>query len=116
MEKVASLIREEVSTLFAREFNDSSYGFMTVTDVRMTADLKIARVYVSVMGNVNTREQSMKRLEEHKPAIRHNVGAHLRLKFTPEIHFYLDDTMDRVERIEMLIKEIHKPRTTDENG
>lgn len=115
MEKVASLIREEVSVLFAREFSDSSYGFMTVTDVRMTADLKIARVYVSIMGNVKTREQSMKLLEEHKPAIRHNVGAHLRLKFTPEIHFFLDDTMDRVERIETLIKEIHKPRNTDDN-
>lgn len=108
MEKVASLIQQEISALFAHEFSDSTYGFMTVTDVRMTADLKIARVYVSILGNVELRERSMKRLEEQKPNIRHIVGSHVRLKFTPEIHFYLDDTMDRVERIETLIKQIHK--------
>lgn len=87
---------------------------MTVTDVRMTADLRIARVYISIMGSAETRKNSMKLLEEHKPQIRHNVGSHLRLKFTPEIHFYLDNTMDRVERIESLIKQIHKPRDTND--
>lgn len=108
MEKVASLIKEEVSALFAREFSERTYGFMTVTEVRMTADLKIAKIYVSILGNTEQREHSMKLLEEQKPAIRHFVGSRIRLKFTPEINFFLDDTMDRVERIETLIKQIHK--------
>lgn len=106
-EKVASLIREVISNLLSREYNGVEYGFLTVTDVRMTADLKIAKVYVSILGSAEVRERSLHLLEEHKPSIRHTVGTHVRLKFTPEILFYLDNTMDRVERIETLIKQIH---------
>lgn len=107
-EKVASLIKEEIGLLFARDFNDSSYGFLTVTDVRVTADLRIAKVYVSVFGNADVKSRSMKLLEEQTPGIRHIVGSRIRLKFIPEIHFYLDETMDRVQRIETLIKQIHR--------
>lgn len=108
MEKVASLIKEEIGVLFTREFNEGTYGFLTVTDVQMTKDLKIAKVYVSILGESDTRARTLKMLDEQKPNIRHILGSHIRLKFTPEIQFYLDDTMDRVERIENLIKQIHK--------
>ena len=108
MKKVASLLKEEIGMLFTREFSDASYGFLTVTDVTVTPDLKIAKVYVSILGNADVRERTMGVLEEQKPNIRHVVGSHIRLKFTPEIHFYLDDTLDRVERINTLIKQIHK--------
>ncbi len=107
-EQVASVIKEEIGILLTREFNDPSYGLLTVTDVRMSADLKIAKVYVSILGNADVRERMMKVLDEKKPGIRRIVGSHIRLKFTPEIHFYLDDTLDRVERINNLIKQIHK--------
>lgn len=107
-EKVASVIKEEIGELFTRKFNGGTYGFLTVTDVHMSADLKIAKVYVSILGNKDVSERTLKLLEEQKPNIRHIVGSHVRLKFTPEIHFFLDDTMDRVERIENLIKQIHK--------
>lgn len=108
MEQVASLIKEEIGILFTREFNDPSYGFLTVTDVLMSADLKIAKVYVSILGNADVRGRTMNLLEAQKPGIRHIIGSHIRLKFTPEIHFYLDDTLDRVARIHNLIKQIHK--------
>ena len=107
-EKVASLIKEEIGVLLTREFNDNSYGLITVTDVHMTADLRVAKVYVSILGNPEVRDRTLKLLDERKPGIRHVVGSHIRLKFTPEIHFYLDDTMDRVVRIENLIKQIHR--------
>jgi len=108
MEKVASLIKEEMGILFTWEFNDASYGFLTINEVQMTQDLKIAKVYVSILGNPDVRERTMKMLDEQKPNIRHSIGSRIRLKFTPEIHFYLDDTLDRVERINNLIKQIHK--------
>jgi len=107
-EKVASLIKEEIGLLFTRDFNNSSYGFLTVTDVRVTTDIRIAKVYVSVLGSSEVKARSMKMLEEQRPAIRQVMGAHVRLKFVPEIHFYLDETMDRVERIETLLKQIHR--------
>jgi ribosome-binding factor A len=107
-EKVASLVREEIGLILARKYNDGSYGFLTVTDVKMTADLKIARIYVSILGDPEVRARTLKLFKHHNSEIRQELGSRLRLKFTPEAQFYLDETMDRVERINNLIKEIHK--------
>lgn len=107
-EKVASLIREEIGLLFTRDFNEPSLGFLTVTEVRMTADLKIAKVYVSIFGDAKLREQTMERLDSRKSEIRHYLGARVHLKYTPEIHFYVDETMDRVQRINELIRDTRR--------
>lgn len=107
-ERVASLIKEEVGTFFTREFRDPSYGLLTVTEVHVTPDLRIAKIYVSVMGNGEVKGRTMKMLEDHKGEIRSFIGSHMRLKFTPSIQFYMDETLDRVERIDQLIKRIHK--------
>ena len=107
-ERVASLIKEEVGMLFAREYRDPSYGFITVTDVHMSPDLRIAKIYVSVMGAREVRDRTMAMLEQQKPQIRSFIGSHLRLKFTPTVQFYIDETLDRVEKIENLLKQIHR--------
>jgi len=107
-ERVASLIKEEVGGLFTREFRDHQYGFITVTEVHVTPDLRIAKIYVSILGNQEVKDRTMQMLEEKKPHIRLFIGSHVRLKFTPSVQIYLDDTLDRVERIEQLIKQIHK--------
>jgi ribosome-binding factor A len=107
MDRVASLIREEVSTIIQRELTEPGYGFITVTEVKVTPDLKIAKVYVSIFGNSATREKTLAMLEDHKGHIRSLLGGNIRLKFTPAIHFHLDDTLDRVERINDLIKKTH---------
>ncbi len=107
-ERVASLLKEEVGMYLSREFRDSSLGFITVTDVHITSDLRIAKVYVSIMGAQNVKDQTMKMLEARIPEIRSFIGGQMRLKFTPEVHFYLDETLDRVENIDRLIKQLHK--------
>ena len=106
-ERVASLIKEEIADLLIREFGDGSLGLTTVTEVKMTPDLRIAKVYFSVFGAQAVRAATMARLEEERPHIRGAVGAHLRLKFTPTLQFFLDETLDRVDRINHLIKKIH---------
>jgi ribosome-binding factor A len=106
-ERVASLLKEEVGTYITREYRDGSYGFITVTDVHITPDLRIAKFYVSIMGRQEIRDRTMKMLEVHIPEIRSFIGAHLRLKFTPKVNFYLDETLDRVEKIDRLIKQLH---------
>jgi ribosome-binding factor A len=111
-ERVASLIKQEVGTYLAREYRDPEYGFLTVTEVRMTPDLRIAKIYVSVMGDSPLKDRTMKMLEDHKSEIRALIGSHLRLKFTPAVQLYMDETLDRVERIDRLIKQIHR----DEEG
>jgi ribosome-binding factor A len=104
---VASLIKEEVGAMIIREYRDRSIGFITVTDVQMTPDLRIAKIYVSIFGNEQVKEQTMEFLEEEKPHIRSFLGSHVRLKFTPSLQFYIDDTLDRVEKINNLLKQSH---------
>lgn len=116
MERVASLIKEELGAILIREYSNSSYGFITVTDVRVTADLKIAKVYFSIFGEVAVQERTMAMLEEEKSHIRGLVASHLRLRFTPSLQFYHDNTMDRVDRINHLIKKIHDEGKTPSDG
>ena len=107
-ERVASLIKEEVGLLFAREYRDPGYGLITVTDVHMSPDLRIAKIYVSIMGNGELRERTLKLLEDKKAEIRSFVAGHVRLRYAPTVQFYLDETLDRVERINTLIRQIHR--------
>ncbi len=107
-ERVASLIKEEVGMMFAREYRDPSYGFITVTDVHMTPDLRIAKIYVSIMGSTEVKERTLAMLQDKKGEVRSMIGSTVRLKFTPSIQFYIDETLDRVEKINSLIRKIHK--------
>jgi ribosome-binding factor A len=106
-ERVASLIKEEIGGILIREFRGTSIGFTTVTDVTMTADLKIARVFFSVFGSEDVKKKTMAQLELQKAHIRQIVGSHVRMKFVPSLQFHLDETSDHAERINLLIKKIH---------
>lgn len=115
-ERVASLIKEEIGAILIREYRDSTYGFTTVTDVKVTADLKIAKVYFSVFGGTAVQERTMAMLEDEKGHIRGLVAAHLHLKFTPALQFFHDNTLDRVDRINHLIKKIHDEEKNPPDG
>ncbi len=106
-ERVASVIRHELGTIISREYSGGDLGFSTVTEVRVTADLKLAKVYISVFGNNQQRTMTMARLEHEKPQIRALLASHLNMRFTPDLQFYSDTTMDNVENLERLIKKIH---------
>ncbi|MBI3005565.1 MAG: 30S ribosome-binding factor RbfA [Ignavibacteriales bacterium] len=107
-EKVASIIREEVSIIFQRNFPMEEYGFMTVTEVRMTPDLKTAKLYVSVFGDAARKQKSLALLEAQKSFIRSTLGHNIHIKFTPTLVFYLDETIDRAMNLETIFKKIHK--------
>ena len=106
-ERVASLIKEEIGNILIREYNDPANGFITVTEVRVTPDLRIARIYFSIFGADGIQVRTMAMLEGEKPHIRGMVASRLTLRFVPVLEFYLDDTMQRVERINTLIRKIH---------
>ena len=114
-ERVASLVKEQLGMMFLREYRDLAAGLITITDVQMTPDLKIAKIYVSIFGNELARKETLRLLEEHKPEIRSFIGSNIRLKFTPSVQIYMDETLDHVDRIEQLIKKTHeKPSTLNE--
>ncbi len=107
MEKVASLVKQELSVIFQRNFGLHEYGFMTVTDVRMSPDLKVAKVYVSIFGDEERKQRGMDLLEEEKKFIRSELGHAIRLKFTPSLIFYLDESLDRAMNINKILNELH---------
>jgi len=107
-EKVASLIKELMSEIIQRNFRMEEFGLVTVTEVRMSQDLKIAKVHVSVFGDAEKKKNLLAHLEVEKGAIRSELGHGLSLKFTPMVSFYLDESLDYAMRIESLINKIHK--------
>jgi ribosome-binding factor A len=107
-EKVASLIKELISEIIQRSFRMDEFGLVTVTEVRMSPDLKTAKVFVSVFGDAEKKKKLLAHLEVEKGAIRSELGHGLSLKFTPSISFYLDESLDYAMRIEDLLHKIHK--------
>jgi ribosome-binding factor A len=104
-ERVGDLIREEVADLIMYKLKDPRIGFVTVTGVEMTADLKLARVFVSVMKE-EERELTLEILNSSKNFIRSNLSKRLRMKFIPAIEFRLDTSLEYGFKIDRLLKEI----------
>lgn len=117
-ERVASLLREELGRIFTREYNDPAAGFITVTEVRLTGDLRHARVFYSVLGPPEARERVAEILAADGPRIRGVLAGRLTLRFMPALEFILDETLDRVERINTIIRRLHDgdPPSPDEPG
>ena len=113
-QKVGSLIKEELSVLFQRNFSISEYGFLTVTDIIMSPDLRVAKVYISVYGDTERKKKSFAMLEAQKPSIRAMLGHSVRLRYTPEIIFYLDETMEKAMKLENIFRKIHENDTKKE--
>jgi ribosome-binding factor A len=114
-EKVSDLIQQEVARLLQTEMHDTRLGFMTVTGVSMSNDLRHARVFVSTLAAGEAREEALAALEAARGFLRKRIGQTLRLRFTPEITFALDTSIERGARIERLIDDLHAPPGGDED-
>ena len=106
--RVSELLREEISTIITQQLKDPLIGLVTVTSIKLTDDLKLARVYFSILGDAKTREDSRRGLERAAKFIRSEIGHKTNLKYVPELEFYYDETIDYAQNIELLLKEIHK--------
>jgi ribosome-binding factor A len=106
MRRVDEAIRQVIGDAVAGEVKDPRVGFITVTDVKTSADLRHARVYVSVLGDAQQREESLAGLRSAHGFLQARVADELRLKRTPALEFAYDDTTDRALRVEALINEI----------
>jgi ribosome-binding factor A len=106
-DRVADQIRGELAQLLAREVHDPGIGFVTLTRVQVSPDIQLARVFYTVLGDVNARKNSARALERAAPFLRRQIGARLRLKRVPDLKFQYDDAVAGQDRIEQLINEIH---------
>jgi ribosome-binding factor A len=116
-ERVAGEIQKVLSEPIAELARENKAGIATVTSVRMSPDLQIAYVYVSVYGGKISPQAFMNIIETVKPELRQLVGSKVRLRLTPELRFFYDDTFDKIERIEQLLKEAKDSnKSVDENN
>jgi len=106
IDKVERLLKEEISLIFLHKMKNEGYGFLTITNVKVSPDLKQAKVYISVLEK-EKRELVLDKLQAKIGFIRSELAHRIRIKFTPELKFFLDDTLDYVEKIEGLINKIH---------
>ncbi|MEO6940769.1 MAG: 30S ribosome-binding factor RbfA [Candidatus Kapaibacterium sp.] len=117
-EKVAGEIQRAIAKSLQNELSDLSDGLLTVTKVRMSPDLRSGRVYLSILGSVHKPADVLKRVKDQAYRIRMAVGREVRLKFTPELFYYIDDTMEEVSHLEDIFRQIRltNPRSSEPNG
>ncbi len=105
--QVAELLHQEISLLIERQVRDPRLGFVTVTDVEVTQDLRLATIYVSVMGGDDEVNQTLAGLKSAAGFFRHELGSTLALRFTPELLFRLDKSLEQGLHIDELLDSLH---------
>lgn len=105
MRRVDEAVREVLSDAITRDLKDPRVGFVTVTEVRTSQDLSHARVYVSVLAPEARREASLEGLRSAHGYLQRRVGSELKLKRTPTLDFVYDDTAERAQHLEELLRQ-----------
>ena len=114
--KIQELIKQEVSSMLLKEIKDPRLGFVTVTGVHLTGDLREATVYVSLFGSDREKAESLEALNNARGFIRRELGKWLKIYYTPTIDFDVDTSLDYGMHIEGLIKKIHKDDEAKKHG
>jgi ribosome-binding factor A len=109
-EQLAELIREEVSQVVGYELDDPRVDSVTVTDVRVSENLRDASVYVTAAGTDAEKAAALKALQRAAPYVRRQLSILLNLKYTPELHFVRDTVEESAARVDELLSEIEKDR------
>ena len=114
-EKVAHAIKREVSTIIHDEIKDPRLGFVTITHVELTPDLRYAKILFSVLGKEQEHRRTKEALDSARGFIRRLIGQRIKLRFVPEVAFYEDRSSEYSVRIEEILEEIkQEPEVDDE--
>ncbi len=103
MRRVDEAVRQVLTDAVAQDLQDPRIGFVTMTSVKTTSDLRQARVYVSVLGDEEQRAATLAGLRSAHGALQRRLARELRMKRTPTLEFLYDDTTDRAMRVEELL-------------
>lgn len=114
--RVAELIKAEVSHILQHEVSDPRIGFVTVTDVEVTPDLREARVFVSVLGEPGQAKESLAGLQSAAKYIRGLLGRRIDLRVVPQLSFTLDRSLERGSRVLELMHELEAGQKQNKEG
>lgn len=106
--QVAGLIKEELGDLLQRSIKDPGLGFVTLTEVEVSADMRYARVYFSVLGDDEDAQQSLAALKRAAGYLRHELGHRMTMHRVPELHFVLDRSLEHGQRIADLLRQVRE--------
>lgn len=109
-ERVASEMREHISTIISEELKDPRIGFITVTRVEITPDLRNAKVFFSSLGGKDEKAQAAEGLNSASGYIRKLLGERMRFKFVPELLFRLDESAEYILHLNEIFDKIHKEK------
>jgi ribosome-binding factor A len=109
-DRVGEEIRHELSALLAREVHDPGIGFVTLTRVKVSPDLQLARVYYTLLGDEKAHQATEKALLRATPFLRRMIGARIRLRRVPEIRFEFDKSVENQDRIEQILLDLQAER------
>lgn len=113
-QRVAETIHKEISSLLIKGLKDPRIGFVTITSVDVTSDLRQARVYYTLMASQDDRAETQAGLNSCSSYIRQQLGRQLRMRFVPEIHFEYDASFDYGQKIEKLLSEVKADEQKDD--
>jgi ribosome-binding factor A len=106
-ERVAHLLQQRLAEVFARGLKDPRLGLVTITGVKMSPDLREARVFWTVHGDSEVRKGTAKGLSAARGYLRYELSE-LGLRVLPDLHFTYDEAIDRGDRVEQLLREVHE--------
>lgn len=113
-DRVAEEIQREVSHIIQFEMKDPRIGFVTVTGVEVSADLRNAKIFVSIMGNEEEKAATLQGLESATGYIRSEIGKRIRMKHIPEMVFRFDKSVEHGARISQLLREVQQTENREE--
>ena len=104
--RLRELFKEEISIILQREMKDPRIGFVSITDVELSQDLRHAKVFVSILGDAEAKTKTMAGLGNARGFVRKELGRRIRLRYTPEVMFRLDDSIERGVRVQRLLRQV----------
>src|SRR5262245_38267480 len=102
------MLRETLSSMFQRRLPEYLDGMITIVSVKMSPDLRVAKVYASIFRSTTAPDILIKRLNTHTNELRHELASRVSLRFVPELRFYRDDTLEAAENIDRLLDEVRR--------
>lgn len=115
-ERIAGIIRKSLSELIQFQLKDPKIGFVTITDVTVTSDLSIAKVYVTFLGKEARNEAGLKALNRSKGYLRTELAKRLSIRKCPELIFLHDDALEKGNRIEKILYDINQEQRNKEEN
>ena len=106
IQKVSRLLREELSRIIREEINDPRLGFISITEVELTHDVHIATIHISAFGTKEEQKASMEVLQGASRFLRGELSRQIDMRYTPELHFKLDLSLERGSHVSAILKEI----------